>query len=1147
LLFEASYGGTADLPYANGAGDLSQLGGISDEALMAVLSTAQANLSADLLWSVRGTGAEQRLVVQWEGGTYSGNNSSDGYLSYQAVIFKDGRIRFNYRNLDEPRPLTSLQTGGIGATVGLWSGATTPVTVPAGRYAPGLHSFGTLPPVGNNPATLNREIEGEAVDSYIRLAWDTGGTAWDIGALANSNSNVGGGENGKAGMLLKNDFVATIRKQVRDAAQLGSQAEAMTAVLQVNVGGVASGGWLPDSALSPTTGSGMTETRSVPMGSVGLTSAATRAGATDGVVRTARVATSGDLSYKITADQNGISLPDGPYVLELLFTDVAGEGTAPAVGFSVIVENDVLLTDYIIAEDYAKVAAPTAQGDRYVGQAGSDTAIVKRFKVVARDGIDLQLKRLGEEFFYASPQLSGIRVLRDRRGDFNADGAVNGADYTVWRDTLGRVVTPGAGADVDGDGLVTQNDYLWWMTNYGATTGKVLGDYNGDGAVNIGDYNVWVAAYGTSNLAADGNGDGFVNAADYTIWQDNFSNSMNSYSFGRLLAAFGPDVPPSVVGVALGMASGVYDFGGKVGSGEQLRSLSGGHNTISFTFNQNVNVTQSALTLVNLDGGTPAVTAFSYDSQSQTATWTFSTTLADGRYLLRLADSVTDVGGEALDGEFTNPWFLTETGTDLFGSGDGKAGGEFRFRFTVLAGDTDRDNQHGGVDYRNWRSTEPGMAYVSTTADEFDGDLSFGDTSLREAVHYANTATERTTIILPTGRYTLSRLGAEPSGADTAVNDLDILANMTLLGYGAGLSIIDTSQLKGTTGSYNDYRAFSVGGVANVQFVLAGVTVANSLWEQNGNTQTGGYVAMVRNGAKLTVLDSAVVNHTGYAAATAIDVLNAHLEIRRSVFTDNDVVSNYGGTAVHVRRQGSNPGATSVAIGESIFAKNVQPGYYGGSTGWGVIVTGSGITKTNWGRNLYDYNGGGFFGTGGVAAPVDAPDHFGTADYIVTSVADTFNHGDDLEARSLREAIDLANLAPGANTIWVPAWNFRLTRDRATYGGGSLTDTSVAYGDLDIDQTLTIRGVRDATKVEWKAGIIDKVFELLGDFDGNLVNNLTQVDVTDLNMLQAQYGYNGVLGQYAADGDEDGDVDGDDLSILLSHFGNTLTLWDILA
>ncbi|MEM9914993.1 MAG: PEP-CTERM sorting domain-containing protein [Planctomycetota bacterium] len=54
----------------------------------------------------------------------------------------------------------------------------------------------------------------------------------------------------------------------------------------------------------------------------------------------------------------------------------------------------------------------------------------------------------------------------------------------------------------------------------------LLGDYNGNGVVDAADYTVWADNFGsTSTLAADGNGNGVVDAADYTIWADNFGTS----------------------------------------------------------------------------------------------------------------------------------------------------------------------------------------------------------------------------------------------------------------------------------------------------------------------------------------------------------------------------------------------------------------------------------------------------------------------------------------------------------------------------------------------------------------------------------------------------------------------------------------------
>lgn len=55
------------------------------------------------------------------------------------------------------------------------------------------------------------------------------------------------------------------------------------------------------------------------------------------------------------------------------------------------------------------------------------------------------------------------------------------------------------------------------------------GDYNGDGTVNAADFTVWRDNFGsTANLAADGNNNGVVDQADYAIWKQNYGQTAAS-------------------------------------------------------------------------------------------------------------------------------------------------------------------------------------------------------------------------------------------------------------------------------------------------------------------------------------------------------------------------------------------------------------------------------------------------------------------------------------------------------------------------------------------------------------------------------------------------------------------------------------------
>jgi CSLREA domain-containing protein len=65
-------------------------------------------------------------------------------------------------------------------------------------------------------------------------------------------------------------------------------------------------------------------------------------------------------------------------------------------------------------------------------------------------------------------------------GDYNGDGVVGAADYTVWRNNLGAGSHPGTlpvgegvVGDGNGDGVVDARDYAVWKSNFGATSAQL--------------------------------------------------------------------------------------------------------------------------------------------------------------------------------------------------------------------------------------------------------------------------------------------------------------------------------------------------------------------------------------------------------------------------------------------------------------------------------------------------------------------------------------------------------------------------------------------------------------------------------------------------------------------------------------------------
>jgi hypothetical protein len=57
-------------------------------------------------------------------------------------------------------------------------------------------------------------------------------------------------------------------------------------------------------------------------------------------------------------------------------------------------------------------------------------------------------------------------------GDYNGNGVVDAADYTYWRDRLDQNVTLPNTDPNDMDDMVTQNEYNFWVSRFGATSGS---------------------------------------------------------------------------------------------------------------------------------------------------------------------------------------------------------------------------------------------------------------------------------------------------------------------------------------------------------------------------------------------------------------------------------------------------------------------------------------------------------------------------------------------------------------------------------------------------------------------------------------------------------------------------------------------------
>jgi len=111
----------------------------------------------------------------------------------------------------------------------------------------------------------------------------------------------------------------------------------------------------------------------------------------------------------------------------------------------------------------------------------------------------------------------------------NTFNGPNGGDLSDWAGAT--VDSYNTGTNLGGESAVLMGDIMLMdVIGYDVAGPSLAGDYNHDGIVDAADFTVWRDTLGQTGtgLAADGNGNNQIDAGDYNIWNTNFGNYSGS-------------------------------------------------------------------------------------------------------------------------------------------------------------------------------------------------------------------------------------------------------------------------------------------------------------------------------------------------------------------------------------------------------------------------------------------------------------------------------------------------------------------------------------------------------------------------------------------------------------------------------------------
>ena len=256
----------------------------------------------------------------------------------------------------------------------------------------------------------------ETDNAYVRLGWQTGGSAWNIDVVRQGQYAAANTVAADRLAEFNDFFVDSLTDQVTSKIATGDVAHLDVPLLEINFGGPAMGDFIADT--DPSLGANFLASTAAsiapsPAPTILPNGNSVAEGVPLDIFQTLRP---GNPDVDVNLHIPSALVPDGSYTVELLFAyledpellkfDIFLEGTPGAQG-------EELLSGYFIDNDFAKINPVNTEQELSTSRLSLNEPTVKRFQVDVVNGLDVLLKPFMVDLFGGEiAGLSGLRILK---------------------------------------------------------------------------------------------------------------------------------------------------------------------------------------------------------------------------------------------------------------------------------------------------------------------------------------------------------------------------------------------------------------------------------------------------------------------------------------------------------------------------------------------------------------------------------------------------------------------------------------------------------------------------------------------------------------------------------------------------------------